>query len=389
MAQRIRSSSSDWSWFAGKIAVAAVVLTVVACGWNPFPPNPGPTPTPEPTPTPWSCGLPYPGCHEVDPPQQCSAADAQCWHNPTQDPEHCEEAPACEAPPPELPEPQCVVFVDRGGALRPLGESCDCYFGHSWNPCEPPPAGECRFPQGVPNSDFTQGSTSVVLGTQVNAAMERVAVCPSGTDCNAGPSADVFFDSVTADLRSTGLCAGRHNETPPGATDEIAVATECTGWWEGYHIYNYGGGKVVWSPGAGRPKWKIDPKWCGQTPPPSGDCPLPHPDTDRMKFKTDERGNHMDTTWVTVGQPEYCHSIGMGCMPGTGEWPNCTPRGGCPVRPEGNPERSVCEAELCGQKWECNGEPYPPFKGNPAQTNCEGHWKTYCESAPTVAEGNR
>jgi hypothetical protein len=49
----------------------------------------------------------------------------------------------------------------------------------------------------------------------------------------------------------------------------------------------------------------------------------------------------------------------------------------------------MCEAELCGQKWECNGEPYPPYRGNPAQSDCRGHWKTWCENAPTVAEGDR
>ena len=310
-----------------------------------------------------------PECGEVD--QQCSSPESPCWHNPTANPEHCEEAEPCPVEPPPIDPP----------------------------PIDPPVPGECTFPQGVPNSDFTSGPATHTLGTQVNAAMERVARCSAGTDCSAGPSADEFFDAVNAELRATGLCAGRHNETPPGASDEIAVATSCTGWWEGYHVYNYGGGKVVWSPNAARTKWKIDPKWCGDEPepPPTGECTLPHPDLTRMKFQSGEKGSHLDTTWITVNQPGFCASIGYCCMPGTGTPPNtcdspgCVPRGGCPVRGDGDPERPVCEAELCDQKWECNGEPYPPYRGNPAQTDCRGHYKTWC-SAPgstAVLEGDR
>lgn len=344
-----------------------------------------------------------PGCHETDPPQQCSSVESPCWHNPTQDPHHCEEAPKCEEPPPpELPQPQCETFTDRGGTLRTMGESCDCYFGQAWNPCPAPP-GECTFPQGVPESDFASHPTSSVLGTQVNAAIERVTRCPVGTDCPTGMEADDFFDAVNAELRATGLCAGRHKDSPPGASDEIAVAVECTGLWEGYHIYNYGGGKVVWSPGAARTAWTIDPKWCGPpqptpppatpSPPPSGDCPAPHPDVTRMKFNAHEQGRYMDTTWITVNQPGFCNSIGYCCMPGTGPCgaPGCIPRGGCPVRGDGDPERPICEAELCDQKWECNGQPYPPYRGNPAQTDCRGHYRTWCSApgATTVLEGNR
>ena len=61
------------------------------------------------------------------------------------------------------------------------------------------------------------------------------------------------------------------------------------------------------------------------------------------------------------------------------------------MRGDGDPERPICEAELCDQKWECNGEPVPGWRGNPAQTDCEGHYKTWC-SAPgstAVLEGDR
>lgn len=364
------------------------VLPFVLLGVLMLPGCPGGGPGPQPSPPPpWQCELDMPGCHETDPPQQCSSEESPCWHNPTGSPEHCEEAPKCEEPPVELPEPQCTQFMDRGGTVRPLGESCDCYFGHAWNPCE---SEECVFPQGVPEGEFVEGGTTHVLGTQVNAAMERVTRCQTGTNCDAGPSADEFFDQVNAELRAQGLCAGRHNDSPPGASDEIAVATACTGTWESYHVYNYGGGKVVWSPGAARPSYRIPEKYCGPapptpTPPPAGGCPAPHPDLSRMKFKSKEDGSHLDTTWTTVNQEPFCAEIGMSPME------DGTLRAGCPVRPEGHVDRATCEAVLCDQKWECNGEPYPPYRGNPAQTDCRGHYKTRC-SAPgstAVLEGDR
>ncbi|KKN07292.1 hypothetical protein LCGC14_1068650 [marine sediment metagenome] len=50
----------------------------------------------EPKP-PWKCELNMPGCHEVG--QTCSTVEQPCWHNPTTNSKHCEEAPACESPP--------------------------------------------------------------------------------------------------------------------------------------------------------------------------------------------------------------------------------------------------------------------------------------------------
>jgi len=161
---------------------------------------------------------------------------------------------------------------------------------------------------------------------------------------------------------------------------------------ENYKVYDYGGKRVIWAPHAKQDGWLVD---CdgGTTPPPAGDCPAPHPDLTRMKFNTHEAGSHLDTTWTTVNQCEYCESIGMGEHGGV-------IRCGCPVRPECGPDvppdaichdRAACEAELCDQKWECNGQPVEGWRGNPAQTDCRGHWKTWC-SAPgstAVAEGER
>jgi hypothetical protein len=59
---------------------------------------------------PWKCDLPMPSCTEVG--QTCSTDASPCWHNPTQNPQHCEEAPKCSTPPPPPPPPPPVAECD-------------------------------------------------------------------------------------------------------------------------------------------------------------------------------------------------------------------------------------------------------------------------------------
>jgi hypothetical protein len=261
----------------------------------------------------------------------------------------------------------------------------------------------------VPEEDFTGVENPGTYGSVVNSVMAELTGCAVGTDCPITFGPDPWMHMVCDELckievQGVNLNCGRHDDEPPGATDQISVirGSFCDGRpHENYQIYNYGGKKVRWAPGGQQDGWVIDPNTpaCRQTPPtpppPSTECPAPHPNLTQMKFNTHERGSHLDTTWITVNQPDFCNSIGYPCMPGHGTSRPCDPpsmvRGGCPVRPDGHPERPICEIELCGQKWECNGEPVSGWRGNPAQTDCQGHWKTWC-SAPgstAVAEGNR
>lgn len=124
----------------------------------------------------------------------------------------------------------------------------------------------CSFPQGVPDADFTgHTNTSTSVGNVVNQVMAQLSGCNPGSDCYIGDryTDQTWFAAVTAALRARGLCAGQHEV---GYTDEIAVSdTGCTGLWYGYHVFNYGGLKVVWSPGASRGAWSITPSRC---PPP-------------------------------------------------------------------------------------------------------------------------
>jgi len=100
------------------------------------------------------------------------------------------------------------------------------------------------------------------VANAVNAVMETLSGCPRGSDCYIGDryTDQTWFAAVTASLRAQGYCAGQHEV---GATDEIAVSSSgCTGLWFGYHVFNYGGLKVVWNNGAQRGSWSIEPQYC-------------------------------------------------------------------------------------------------------------------------------
>lgn len=347
-----------WAWFVG----AVLITMLAACAWPPWNPSPVPTPTPTPPPPVWECPLPYPSCDKTEPPQQCSSVESPCWHNPTQNPEHCEEAPKCHEPPPPLPQPQCETFTDRGGTLRVLGENCDCYFGQAWNPC----------------------------GTQCAAEADLVVAACGGAIYNATvkQGTDALGDLTGGDPQENLKILAAKIEQQTGRECifggiEALFLLRPDGLYEENHSVFFGNGS--WT-GNGFGKFKgchedVDPT----EPPPAGECPAPHPDLARMKFRIHEKGNHLDTTWTTVNQEPFCREIGMSPMA------DGTPRAGCPVRPEGNEERFPCEMDLCDQKWQCNGVPIEGWRGNPAQTNCRGHWKTWCsaDGSTAIAEGNR
>jgi hypothetical protein len=103
---------------------------------------------------------------------------------------------------------------------------------------------------------------NATVAALVNSTMETLSGCPRGSDCYIGDryTDQTWFAAVTAELRNRGLCAGQHEV---GHTDEIAVSmTGCGGLWFGYHVFNYGGLKVVWNNGAQRGSWSITPSHC-------------------------------------------------------------------------------------------------------------------------------
>ncbi|HRY96062.1 MAG TPA: hypothetical protein P5147_21550, partial [Myxococcota bacterium] len=195
----------------------------------------------------------------------CGGADCAACPDPCAD--HCASgAQDCGETGPDCGGADCAACPDPcanhcASGAQDCGETgFDC--GGECSPCG---QGGCTFPQGVPEGAFTGGvGNDAGIAAAVNAVMQTLSGCDIGSDCTldlgAFPGPDDWFGAVNQALRDQGYCAGRHEE---GYTDEIAVSsTGCTGRWYGYHIYNYGGGKVVWNPGAQRGWWSIDPSYC-------------------------------------------------------------------------------------------------------------------------------
>jgi len=238
-------------------------------------------------------------------------------------------------------------------------------------PCEaePPPV-DPSCPQGFPqgqNDDMTGGPVLTDWADTVDVAMQELTGCAIGDwTCSTGMEPDEWMHAVIEKIKLTGLCAGRHIDTTPGGTDEIAVTDNCAGWWEGYKIYNYTPGqRLIWSAQGKRPAWKLnDPSVCGNPteppvdPPPGGvvcvDPELPWHERDKYKLKCP--GGNPNAKWCdsvpSCHGHDFCVEIGMPTMPD-----GVTPRWDCPPRPEGAPDRQDCESVFNGGKDGPPGDP--------------------------------
>lgn len=325
--------------------------------------GPGPQPTPEPTATPWECPLAVPGCHETDPPQTCSSEAFPCWHNPTQDPEHCEFAPDCSDSP--LPQPQCATFTDRGGNLRTLaGDPCGCWEGEIWaGDCE----GGCVIESNlvaidcpVPGAKF-QGEVKIATDTL--------------GDLRGRPPQENL--SKLADQ----LVVQMPNRCTIGGIEAVFIQRD-DGSYEENHAVFFGNG--AWT-NSGRGAFIGCHEDTGNpTEPPSGQCVDPDPTGLEAEFNLKPHGQLWDSTY-RVRNRAYCDAV---CSPT--EPDVCfAGRNACPLRMEGDPEREVCERQEIGdQQWWCNGSPIDPEDHNSAQARCHGHVKTCTENGRTCAEAD-
>jgi hypothetical protein len=175
----------------------------------------------------------------------------------------------------------------------------------------PEPAHGCKFPQGVPEGDFTYlGVREPTLGRTVNDAVSAATGCPVGATCELpGIGPNQLFEVVTQRLRDMGLCAGRHDETNPGGSDEIAVAESCLGPWQGYHIYAYTG-YAKWSPASYTGDCTIKPVHCGEVPPPPSTCPSY---LERFTISMHPKGEYTESYGRLDATPKgdiaYCKSL--------------------------------------------------------------------------------
>jgi hypothetical protein len=234
--------------------------------------------------------------------------------------------------------------------------------------CGEVPVPEKRFPQGVPEEDYTRHTALPALHDEINAAKVAITGCSVGSTCYHGRTPQAFLAELAGELRKRGLWAGQHVE---GNTDEIAIATSCTGQWESDHSTSFGDpAAVVWSqkpadwgskpcagdrehgdpPGLGCPgvgarayrgNWSITPNHC----PAQAACPAMgrfQPLSVRQQAKT-----LVDATPVTC-DTAWCHANGF------------PDRQCCPAAVEGQPR--PCETAWGPYTWTldgvvCNGLP--------------------------------
>jgi hypothetical protein len=240
----------------------------------------------------------------------------------------------------------------------------------------PIPVPEHRFPQGVPEEDYTRHTSKPKLDAQVNAVLAQLSGCTVGQpSCQHGRDPWAFLPEVTGELRKQGLWAGQHVE---GKTDEIAVATSCEGEWDGDHVTTFGDPAfVVWvnippvpcagsqdggepcigercgcpavGPGAYRGGWSITPNHCTIVPPdPKPNVCLPAPPLTKINLK--EIGQ---ARVIFDATPNTCAPF----PPGFEDWgTRCSTGPGCvPGGPEGSEQRPIVEAQWGPWTWTIGG----------------------------------
>lgn len=110
------------------------------------------------------------------------------------------------------------------------------------------PRPPCGLPANIVSAVYSPGVPD--LWSNVTAAQEAVKLANPGkiTDddrlvgfdrMNPLPTRDWYFGEVVAMLQEQGLCAGWFQG------DEIEVSKTCAGPFEGYHLFEWGGGRIL------------------------------------------------------------------------------------------------------------------------------------------------
>ena len=332
------------------VLFAAVALVGALAGCVPIPaPNPPQPPQPTPTPPTVGCQIQAPWCHELSPPASCSSSAIPCLHNPTQDPNHCELAPAC---PTDLPPPQPPPSTDCAPVLDP-GLSAPVAEDGSW-----PKASD----------QATDGSFKQAVWSAVQGAKQS---CPTAWvgDCMAqGASAiDRGYLLIAKQLQKAGIAASQAR-TPSGKIHDHLYVRRSPGSsdWNATKLFFYGNGCLITGDGAftahGWYAYAGGDAQPPEPPPSPGSCGAPLPPKvwtaatlpagwgsneigrPRWSIACKPHFNDIDCTdKIGPHACSYCESIGMGTMP-DGVQPRCD----CPVRKEDAPDRQACEAYLTG-----------------------------------------
>ncbi len=339
-----------------RLLPAVLLALLFGCNGG-LPPGPEPTP-PTPPPEPWECSLEMPGCHETDPPQQCSSEASPCWHNPSDNPEHCEEAPSCAKPPPDPPQPQCPTFTDRGGTIRTLAdEPCGCWFGQVW-------AGNCPCAEEADLVGVACPTPGADFQDEVKEATDILG------DLRGRPpneNLDKLAEQLRLQLPNRCILSGIEAVfiLRDDGTDEAPV-------YEENHAVFFGNGG--WT-NSGRGAFIGCHRDVG------GECVDPDPTGLEARLKGKKHHQDVDTVYQ-VKSFNYCTEAGF------------TNRTWCPLRNEGDREREACEEQEIGaQQWWCDGVKLDPcaegvnedacVRENRAQARCHGYSKFCTEDGAT------
>jgi hypothetical protein len=180
------------------------------------------------------------------------------------------------------------------------------------------------------------GPAGAVMRPAVDAAKVVVGE-HCGTD-HAGSLATLGL--LGAELRAQGYCAGR-------SADSVFILAP-DGKWEEYHSVTFATGCWSQDP-AQSPKHRWT--YLGTPPPPACSNPDPIP-VSTWGLKEHTKGPNrtiVDSTPLVGPDAAYCAAIGF-----------TDGRSMCPVRPEGDPSRPACEAQVVGSpRWTGPGEVSP------------------------------
>ena len=181
-------------------------------------------------------------------------------------------------------------------------------------PLPPPVGGQC-----VPEENLVASTCPIQeLGNAVAWAIQQVGA--------PKPTPQASIASVAAKLNSGGFCAT--------AGIEAVFVMRGDGKFEEYHVVAFGAPYGWTNSGKGKymgchyDKTRV-----------AGVCGSPQPTSNpaHLKINVKGYGHYYDGTLVTINECEYCRVTGMGWMsPGQAR---CT----CPMRGDGNVERTVCE----------------------------------------------
>ncbi len=240
----------------------------------------------------------------------------------------------------------------------------------------------------IPDEELTAGPETFEpqMWLETSAAADRWRAAhrglwiPEGTHLQSPALIDVAYDGIALELATKGILGVQSwNEGERQRSDCLFVNRPGTNEYEEIKLFEYGGGGMATDARVVKGLWLRN----AQPAPPVAECPDPdptsaywapvcvlggfwdvHPHTLGRCDATWNCGLYYDETVEKLRAHEFCTAVGLGYM-------GDVPRGTCPVRPDGHPDRPACERKLHGTPlWRTDGV-LDVNPANPWQAGCE------------------